>query len=120
MKLYKIIQEQEEEETPKEVRKITPIHKRMLNALSRMGIDDTDYAVIWKEVWDVFQIKDEKLAEEITYLYHEYEYLFDEDEKDSYHELPDDALKNIMNSDDYDDKHIALSQYLEIGCCSSL
>ena len=114
MKLYKIIQEQEEEETPKEVRKITPIHKRMLNALSRMGIDDTDYAVIWKEVWDVFQIKDEKLAEEITYLYHEYEYLFDEDEKDSYHELPDDALKNIMSSDDYDDKHIALSQYLEI------
>jgi len=79
-----------------------------------MGIDDTDYAVIWKEVWDVFQIKDEKLAEEITYLYYEYEYLFDEDEKDSYHELPDDALKNIMSSDDYDDKHIALSQYLEI------
>ena len=103
MKLYKIIQEQEEEETPKEVRKITPIHKRMLNALSRMDIDSTNYTTIWKEVRDVFQINDDKLAEEITYLFYEYEYLFDEDEKDSYHELPDDALKNIMSVDDYDD-----------------
>lgn len=114
MKLYKIIQEQEEEETPKEVRKITPIHKRMLNALSRMDIDSTNYTTIWKEVRDVFQINDDKLAEEITYLFYEYEYLFDEDEKDSYHELPDDALKNIMSVDDYDDKHIAVAQYLEI------
>ena len=114
MKLYKIIQEQEEEETPKEVRKITPIHKRMLNALSRMDIDSTNYTTIWKEVRDVFQINDDKLAEEITYLFYEYEYLFDEDEKDSYHELPDDALKNIMSADDYDDKHIAVAQYLEI------
>jgi len=114
MKLYKIIQEQEEEETPKEVRKITPVHKRMLNALSRMGIDSTDYTSIWKEVWDVFQIKDQKLAEEITYLYYEYADIFDEDEKDSYYELPDDALKDIMSVDDYDDKHIAVAQYLEI------
>ena len=70
MKLYKIIQEQEEEETPKEVRKITPVHKRMLNALSRMEIDSTDYAVIWNEVWNVFKINDLKLAEEITFLFY--------------------------------------------------
>ena len=113
MKLYKIIQEQEEEETPKEVRKITPIHKRMLNALSRMGIE-SDYPAIWKEVWDVFKINDYKLAEEITYLYYEYDYIFDEDEKDSYHELPDDALEGLESEDYYDDKHIALSRYLEI------
>ena len=86
----------------------------MLNALSRMGIDSTDYTSIWKEVWDVFQIKDQKLAEEITYLYYEYADIFDEDEKDSYYELPDDALKDIMSVDDYDDKHIAVAQYLEI------
>ncbi len=114
MKLYKIIREQEEEETPKEVRKITPVHKRMLNALSRMDIDSTNYTTIWKEVRDVFQINDDKLAEEITYLFYEYEYLFDEDEKDSYHELPDDALSGIMGVEDYDDKHIAVAQYLEI------
>ena len=114
MKLYKIIQEQEEEETPKEVRKITPVHKRMLNALSRMEIDSSSYPTIWKEVRDVFQINDDKLAEEITYLFYEYEYLFDEDEKDSYHELPDDALSGIMGLEDYDDKHIAVAKLLEI------
>ena len=116
MKLYKIIREQEEEEIPKEVRKITPVHKRMLNALSRMEIDSNSYTTIWKEVRDVFQIKDQKLAEEITYLYYEYEYLFDEDEKvNSYHELPDNALSGIMSVEDYDDnKLIALTQYLEI------
>lgn len=113
MKLYKIIQEQEEEETPKEVRKITPVHKRMLNALSRMDIQ-SDYVNIWKEVWEVFKINDYKLAEEITYLYYEYDYIFDEDEKDSYHELPDDALEGLESEDYYDDKIIALSRHLEI------
>ena len=95
MKLYKIIQEQEEEETPKEVRKITPVHKRMLNALSRMEIDSTDYAVIWNEVWNVFKINDIKLAEEITFLFYEFENVFDEDEKDSYKDLPDDKLEDV-------------------------
>jgi hypothetical protein len=79
-----------------------------------MEIDSSDYTIIWKEVRDVFQINDDKLAEEITYLFYEYDYLFDEDEKDSYHELPDDALKNIMSADDYDDKHIAVAKLLEI------
>lgn len=115
MKLYKIIQEQEEEETTKEVRKITPVHKRMLNALSRMEIDSTSYTAIWKEVRDVFKINDDKLAEEITYLYYEYEYLFDEDEKvNSYHELPDDALSGIMSASHYDNKHIAVAKHLDI------
>jgi hypothetical protein len=113
MKLYKIIQEQEEEETPKEVKKITPVHKRMLNALSKMGIK-SDYPAIWREVWDVFKINDYKLAEEITYLYYEYDHIFDEDEKDSYHELPDDALEGLESEYYYDDKIIALSRYLEI------
>jgi hypothetical protein len=115
MKLYKIIQEQEEEETTKEVRKITPVHKRMLNALSRMEIDSTSYTAIWEEVRDVFKINDDKLAEEITYLYYEYEYLFDEDEKvNSYHELPDDALEGLEGEDYYEDKHIALARHLDI------
>ena len=113
MKLYKIIQEQEEEE-PKEVTKITPIHKRMLNVLSRMEINSASYSDIWEEVRNVLKINDDKLAQEITYLYNEYDYIFDEEEKDSYYELPDDALKDIMSVDDYDDKHIAVAQYLEI------
>ena len=77
MKLSKIIQEQEEEEPPKEVRNIKPVHKRMLNALSRMEIDSSNYQSIWHEVRDVFQINDTDLAQEITYLYHEYEWVFD-------------------------------------------
>jgi hypothetical protein len=114
MKLYKIIQEQEEEETPKEVRKITPVHKRMLNALSRMEIDSTDYAVIWNEVWNVFKINDIKLAEEITFLFYEFENVFDEDEKDSYKDLPDDALSELNDMSGYDDRQIALAKNLEL------
>ena len=113
MKLYKIIQEQEEEEPPKEVRKIKPVHKRMLNALSRMEIDSSNYQSIWKEVSDVFQINDDKLAQEISYLYHEYDHVFDEDEKDSYQDLPDDALSGLDSlSSSYDQPHIALSMHL--------
>ena len=114
MKLYKIIQEQEEEETPKEVRKITPVHKRMLNALSRMEIDSTDYAVIWNEVWNVFKINDLKLAEEITFLFYEFEDVFDEDEKDSYKDLPDDALSGLNDMTGYDNEQIALAKNLEL------
>tara|TARA_R110001632_G_scaffold14169_8_gene48062 strand:- start:279 stop:1442 length:1164 start_codon:yes stop_codon:yes gene_type:complete len=114
MKLYKIIQEQEEEETPKEVRKITPVHKRMLNALSRMEIDYTDYSVIWNEVWNVFKINDLKLAEEITFLFYEFEDVFDEDEKDSYKDLPDDALSGLNDMSGYDDEQIALAKNLEL------
>ena len=114
MKLYKIIQEQEEEETPKEVRKITPVHKRMLNALSRMEIDSTDYAVIWNEVWNVFKINDLKLAEEITFLFYEFEDVFDEDEKDSYKDLPDDALSGLNDMSGYDNEQIALAKNLEL------
>ena len=114
MKLYKIIQEQEEEETPKEVRKITPVHKRMLNALSRMEIDSTDYSTIWNEVWNVFKINDEKLAEEITYLFHEFDYVFDEYEKDSYQDLPDDALSGLNDMTGYDNEQIALAKNLEL------
>lgn len=113
MKLYKIIQEQEEEETPKEVRKITPVHKRMLNALYKMDISQSSYSEIWKEVSEVFQINDYKLAEEISYLYYEYGYLFDEDEKDPYYSLPPDALSEISTYY-LDDKIKALSSYLEI------
>jgi len=109
MKLYKILQEQEEKESPKEIRKITNTHKRMLNALSRMDIDDTEYSVIWKELIDVFQINDIDLVTEITYLYHEYSYVFDEDEKDSYKELPDDALSGLMDITGFDNAQIALS-----------
>ena len=69
MKLYKIIQEQEEEETPKKIREITQFHKKMLNALSRMGVDDDSYPDIWREVRDVFQIDDDDLAQEISFLY---------------------------------------------------
>ena len=114
MKLYKIIQEQEEEETPVVVRKITPVHKRMLNALSRMEIDSTDYSTIWNEVWNVFKINDEKLAEEITYLFHEFDYIFDEDEKDSYQDLPDDALSELNDMSNYPDSQIALAKNLEL------
>jgi len=114
MKLYKILMEQEVDGTPMEVRKITNGHKRMLNALSRMGIDDNSYSDIWREVRDVFQINDTDLATEITYLYHEYSYVFDEDEKDSYGSLPDDALSGLMGMSQYDDEHIALSQFLEL------
>ena len=114
MKLYKIIQEQEEEETPKEVRKITPVHKRMLNALSRMEIDYTDYSVIWNEVWNVFKINDLKLAEEITFLFYEFEDVFDEDEKDSYKDLPDDALSGLNDMSGYDNEQIALAKNLEL------
>ena len=114
MKLYKIIQEQEEEETPKEVRKITPVHKRMLNALSRMEIDYTDYSVIWNEVWNVFKINDLKLAEEITFLFYEFEDVFDEDEKDSYKDLPDDALSGLNDMTGYDNEQIALAKNLEL------
>ena len=114
MKLYKIIQEQEEEETPVVVRKITPVHKRMLNALSRMEIDSTDYSTIWNEVWNVFKINDEKLAEEITYLFHEFDYVFDEYEKDSYQDLPDDALSELNDMSNYSDSQIALAKNLEL------
>ena len=114
MKLYKIIQEQEEEETPVVVRKITPVHKRMLNALSRMEIDSTDYAVIWNEVWNVFKINDLKLAEEITFLFYEFEDVFDEDEKDSYKDLPDDALSGLNDMTGYDNEQIALAKNLEL------
>ena len=114
MKLYKIIQEQEEEETPKEVRKITPVHKRMLNALSRMEIDSTDYSTIWNEVWNVFKINDLKLAEEITFLFYEFEDVFDEDEKDSYKDLPDDALSGLNDMTGYDNEQIALAKNLEL------
>ena len=114
MKLYKIIQEQEEEETPKEVRKITPVHKRMLNALSRMEIDYTDYSVIWNEVWNVFKINDLKLAEEITFLFYEFEDVFDEDEKDSYKDLPDDALSGLNDMSGYDNEQIALAKNLKL------
>jgi hypothetical protein len=114
MKLYKIIQEQEEEETPMVVRKITPVHKRMLNALSRMEIDSTDYSTIWNEVWNVFKINDEKLAEEITYLFHEFDYVFDEYEKDSYQDLPDDALSELNDMSNYPDSQIALAKNLEL------
>lgn len=113
MKLYKIIQEQEEE-TPVVVRKITPVHKRMLNALSRMEIDSTDYPTIWNEVWNVFKINDEKLAEEITYLFHEFDYIFDEDEKDSYQDLPDDALSELKDMSNYPNTQIALAKNLEL------
>lgn len=114
MKLYRIIGEQEEEETPKEVRKITSVHKRMLNALSRMDIK-SDYPVIWKEIWDVFKINDYKLAQEIAYLYYEYDYLFDPDEKDSYHELPDDALEELdLEISSMDTEILALSKHLAI------
>ncbi len=114
MKLYRIIGEQEEKETPKEVRKITPVHKRMLNALSRMDIK-SDYPVIWKEIWDVFKINDYKLAQEIAYLYYEYDYLFDPDEKDSYHELPDDALEELdLEISSMDTEILALSKHLAI------
>ena len=114
MKLYKIIQEQEEEETPVVVRKITPVHKRMLNALSRMEIDSTDYSTIWNEVWNVFKINDEKLAEEITYLFHEFDYIFDEDEKDSYQDLPDDALSELNDMSNYPNSQIALAKNLKL------
>jgi hypothetical protein len=114
MKLYKIIQEQEEEETPVVVRKITPVHKRMLNALSRMEIDSTDYRTIWNEVWNVFKINDEKLAGEITYLFHEFDYVFDEYEKDSYQDLPDDALSELNDMSNYSDSQIALAKNLEL------
>ncbi len=114
MKLYKIIQEQEEEEPPKEVRKIKPVHKRMLNALSRMEIDSDSYPAIWHEVRDVFQINDDDLAHEITYLYHEYDWVFDEDEKISYQDLPDDALSGFDSlTSSYDPPHIALSKHLD-------
>ena len=114
MKLYRIIGEQEEKETPKEVRKITSVHKRMLNALSRMDIK-SDYPVIWKEIWDVFKINDYKLAQEIAYLYYEYDYLFDPDEKDSYHELPDDALEELdLEISSMDTEILALSKHLAI------
>ena len=114
MKLYRIIGEQEEEETPKEVRKITSVHKRMLNALSRMDIK-SDYPDIWKEIWDVFKINDYKLAQEIAYLYYEYDYLFDPDEKDSYHELPDDALEELdLEISSMDTEILALSKHLAI------
>jgi hypothetical protein len=114
MKLYKIIQEQEEEKTPVVVRKITPVHKRMLNALSRMEIDSTDYRTIWNEVWNVFKINDEKLAGEITYLFHEFDYVFDEYEKDSYQDLPDDALSELNDMSNYSDSQIALAKNLEL------
>lgn len=114
MKLSKIIQEQEEEEPPKEVRNIKPVHKRMLNALSRMEIDSSNYQSIWHEVRDVFQINDTDLAQEITYLYHEYEWVFDEDKKNSYQDLPDDALSGFDSlTSSYDPSHIALSTHLD-------
>jgi hypothetical protein len=113
MKLYKIIQEQEEE-TPKKIRKITSGHKRMLNALSRMEIDSDSYSAIWHEVRDVFQINDDDLAQEITYLYHEYDWVFDEDKKISYQDLPDDALSGFDSlTSSYDSSHIALSMHLD-------
>ena len=115
MKLYKIIQEQEEEEPPKEVRKIKPVHKRMLNALSRMEIDSSNYQPIWKEVSDVFQINDDKLAQEISYLYYEYNHVFDGDVKDSYQDLPDDALSGFDSLfSSYPPPHIALSMHLDL------
>ena len=80
----------------------------MLNALSRMDIE-SDYPAIWREVWDVFKINDYKLAEEITYLYYEYDYIFDEDEKDSYHELPDDALEEASFNNAINDSSATLS-----------
>jgi len=114
MKLYKIIQEQEEEE-PKEVRKITPIHKRMLNVLSRMEINSASYSDIWEEVRNVLKINDDKLAQEITYLYNEYDYIFDEEEKDGYKDLPDDALSGFASLySSYDPPHIALSIHLDL------
>jgi hypothetical protein len=112
MKLSKIIRE--EEETPKKIRKITSGHKRMLNALSRMEIDSDSYQAIWYEVRDVFQINDNDLAQEITYLYHEYDWVFDEDKKISYQDLPDDALSGFDSlTSSYDPPHIALSSHLD-------
>jgi len=112
MKLSKIIRE--EEETPKKIRKITSGHKRMLNALSRMEIDSDSYQAIWHEVRDVFQINDNDLAQEITYLYHEYDWVFDEDKKISYQDLPDDALSGFDSlTSSYDPPHIALSIHLD-------
>ena len=115
MKLYKIIQEQEGEEEPKEVRKITPIHKKMLNVLSKMGINSDSYSDIWEEVRNVLKINDDKLAQEITYLYNEYDYIFDEEEKDGYKDLPDDALSGFTSLySSYDPPHIALSMHLDL------
>jgi len=115
MKLYKIIQEQEGEEEPKEVRKITPIHKRMLNVLSKMGINSDSYSDIWEEVRNVLKINDHKLAQEITFLYNEYEYIFDEEEKDGYKDLPNDALSGFDSlTSSYDPSHIALSMHLDL------
>ena len=115
MKLYKIIQEQEGEEEPKEVRKITPTHKKMLNVLSKMGINSDSYLDIWVEVRNVLKINDDKLAQEITFLYNEYEYIFDEEEKDGYKDLPNDALSGLDSlSSSYDQPHIALSMHLDL------
>tara|TARA_R110000823_G_scaffold35556_1_gene97964 strand:- start:998 stop:2077 length:1080 start_codon:yes stop_codon:yes gene_type:complete len=86
----------------------------MLNALSRMEIDYTDYSVIWNEVWNVFKINDLKLAEEITFLFYEFEDVFDEDEKDSYKDLPDDALSGLNDMTGYDNEQIALAKNLEL------
>ena len=86
----------------------------MLNALSRMEIDSDSYSAIWHEVRDVFQINDDDLAQEITYLYHEYDWVFDEDKKISYQDLPDDALSGFDSlTSSYDSSHIALSMHLD-------
>lgn len=115
MKLYNIIQEQEEEETPKKIREITQFHKKMLNALSRMGVDDDSYPDIWREVRDVFQIDDDDLAQEISFLYYEFsDQVFDEDEKDGYKDLPLDALSEFNEIGDFPNKEIALSNELGV------
>ena len=108
MKLLSLIIEEK-----KKMHKITPIERKFLNLLNKMGVDPIDPADVWSKLTrDPLHLADEELALRLTYIFTEH-WMDPGDEDETFDDLITIDLSGFNNTEQFDDEVRALS--LETG-----
>jgi len=108
MKLLSLIIEEK-----KKMHKITPVERKFLNLLNKMGVDPNDPADVWSNLTrDPLHLKDEELSLRLTYIFTEH-WMDPDDEDETFDDLITIDLSGFNSTEQFDDEVRALS--LETG-----
>jgi len=108
MKLLSLIIEEK-----KKMHKITPVERKFLNLLNKMGVDPNDPGEVWTKLTrDPLHLKDEDLSLRLTYIFTEH-WMDPDDEGETFDDLITIDLSGFNDTSQFDDEVRALS--LETG-----